>query len=187
MSNELFHIYFTSKVCQLSTVSRVRKERSLSRIPASFSRESRIPGFLAIPNIVFFSNPAYVPKKGKQSRFSGSSQIPYAVNVSRIPPCILAKSPILIIPFQTPYIHNFRTPGELFYLCAINLHRQRPPSISASKVAHVTVNRNLLRTKLQRVHLAFGRTTDLQKRKFVLFKFLSFFSTVIVSLSGKLQ
>ena len=123
---------------------------------------------LAIPNIVFFPNPAYVPKKGKQSRFSGSSQIPYAVNVSRIPPCILTKSPILIIPFQTLYIRNFRTPEESFYLCAINLHRQRPPSISASKVAHVTVNRDFLRTKLQRVHLAFGRTTDLQKRKFVL-------------------
>jgi len=30
------------------------------------------------------------------------------------------------------------------YLCAVNLHGQRPPSISASKVSHVTVNRNLL-------------------------------------------
>ena len=53
-------------------------------------------------------------------------------------------------------------PLELFYLCAINLQGQRPPSNSASKVAHVTVNRNLLRTKLQRVHLAFGRTTKLK-------------------------
>ena len=49
-----------------------------------------------------------------------------------------------------------------FYLCAINLHGQRPPSISASKVAHVTVNRNLLRTKLQRVHLAFCGTMKLK-------------------------
>ena len=61
-------------------------------------------------------------------------------------------------------------PLESFYLCAINFHGQRPPSISASKVAHVTVNRNLLRTKLQRVHLAFGRTT---KMKIVTVRFTS--------------
>ena len=63
-------------------------------------------------------------------------------------------------------------PLESFYLCAINLHGQRPPSISASKVAHVTVNRNLLRTKLQRVHLAFGRTT---KMKIVTVRFIDLF------------
>ena len=42
------------------------------------------------------------------------------------------------------------------YLCTVNLHGQRPSSISASKVSHVTVNRNLLWTKHQRIHLAFG-------------------------------
>ena len=73
-------------------------------------------------------------------------------------------------PLALHYIHNFRMPLESFYLCAINLHGQRPPSISASKVAHVTVNRNLLRTKLQREHLAFGRTT---KMKIVTVRFIS--------------
>ena len=38
------------------------------------------------------------------------------------------------------------------YLCAVNLHGQSPSSISASKVSHVTVNGDLLRTKLQRMH-----------------------------------
>ena len=47
--------------------------------------------------------------------------------------------------------------GDSWYLCAVNLHCQRPSSISASKVSHVTVNSNLLWTKLQRVHFAFGR------------------------------
>ena len=73
-------------------------------------------------------------------------------------------------PLALHYTHNFRMPGQSFYLCAINLHGQRPPSISASKVSHVTVNRNLLRTKLQRVHLAFGRTT---KMKIVTVRFIS--------------
>ena len=33
---------------------------------------------------------------------------------------------------------------ENVYLCAIDLHRQRPSSISATKVSHVAVNRNPL-------------------------------------------
>ena len=71
-------------------------------------------------------------------------------------------------------------PLESFYLCAINFHGQRPPSISASNVAHVTVNRNLLRTKLQRVHLAFGRTTKLKMAN-VKFTALLYFACIVSS------
>ena len=44
-----------------------------------------------------------------------------------------------------------------FYLCAVYLHGQRPSSTSAPKVFHVTVDRNLLWTKHQRVYLTSSR------------------------------
>ena len=44
------------------------------------------------------------------------------------------------------------------YLCAIGLHGQCPTTTSASKVSHVTVNRNCKRSKLQSKHLALGWT-----------------------------
>ena len=76
-----------------------------SRIPASFS-QTRIPhpALLSLLSRISFSFP--IPKPcpnfGK-SCFLGSSQIPYPVNVSRIPHCVLAKSRIPKIPFRAMF------------------------------------------------------------------------------------
>ena len=51
--------------------------------------------FIAFPNIVVFRCPRF-----GESRFLSSSRIPYPVNVSRIPRCILVKSRIPGKPFQ---------------------------------------------------------------------------------------
>ena len=59
------------------------------------------------------------------------------------------------------YVDSFNQLVELKralcgYLCAIGLHGQRPTTTSASKVSHVTVNRNCKQSKLQSKHLALG-------------------------------
>ena len=61
------------------------------------------------------------------------------------------------ISFQFFFLlsRSFRRQGV--YLCAVYLHGQRPSSTATSKVSHVTVDRNLLWTKHQRVHLASSR------------------------------
>ena len=46
------------------------------------------------------------------------------------------------------------------YLWAVNFLGQGPSSISTSKVAHVTVNRNLLWTKHQLIHLTLRTPVD---------------------------
>ena len=76
-----------------------------SRIPASFS-ETRMPHpalLSSLSRISFsFPIPKQSPNYGK-SRFLGSRQIPYPVNDSRIPHCVLAKSRIPEIPFRTMF------------------------------------------------------------------------------------
>ena len=52
---------------------------------------------IAVPNIALFPNPVFFG----ESHFPGSSQIPYPVNVSRIPHCIMVKSRIPGWLFQT--------------------------------------------------------------------------------------
>ena len=76
------HVPFPRKATW--TINSVRKG-SWFRIPARFSRESRIPSFChpAIPNSVFFPHSVPYPNLGEFH--SGSSQIPYPVDISRIP------------------------------------------------------------------------------------------------------
>ena len=91
---------------------RVWKGGSWSRISShtlcSHGNPASRTFFIAIPNIVFFPNPRSLCPNFRESRFPGSSQIPYPINVanpalyfgqiripfnvSRIPYCILVKS-----------------------------------------------------------------------------------------------
>ena len=78
---------------------------SKSRIPASFS-ETRIqhPALLSSLCRISFSFPIPKPCPNfRKSRFLGSSQIPYPVNVSRILHCVLAKSRIQEILFRAMF------------------------------------------------------------------------------------
>ena len=74
---------------------------SWSRIPTPFPQESRIPTFCHHhPEYRFLSQSGITCPNFGESRFSGKSQIPYPINVSRIPHCILVKFRIPGVPFQ---------------------------------------------------------------------------------------
>ena len=68
----------------------------------------------------------------------------------------------LSFQFFVSFLFNFNNIKGFFrrqgvYLCAVYLHGQRPSSTSTPKVFHVTVDRNLLWTKHQRVYLTSSR------------------------------
>ena len=68
----------------------------------------------------------------------------------------------LSFQFFVSFFFNFNNIKGFFrrqgvYLCAVYLHGQRPSSTSTPKVFHVTVDRNLLWTKHQRVYLTSSR------------------------------
>ena len=73
------------------------------RVPIPHSRSffTRIPNVFAVPKIVFFPIPRALCPHFSKSRFPDSSQIVYAVNISRIPLSILAKSRIPRVSFET--------------------------------------------------------------------------------------
>ena len=73
-----------------------RRDPDTTRIPAPFSRVSRLPNFCHrfIPNTVSFPNPASRAQILAKIRFPGSSQTLYPVNFSRILFCTLGKFPI---------------------------------------------------------------------------------------------
>ena len=94
----------------LSSPHRVRKlGGSWSCIPAPFSRDSRVPNFChGYPEYRFLSQfPIPCPNFG-ESRFPGRSQIPYAINGTRIPHvcvCVFffSNPRSREIPFQTQF------------------------------------------------------------------------------------
>ena len=67
------------------------------------------------------------------------------------------KNCIFNLPLLISVISRVSLRRQGVYLRAVNLHGQRPSSIPASEVSHVTVNRDLLWTKHQRVYLASSR------------------------------
>ena len=67
------------------------------------------------------------------------------------------KNCIFNLPLLISLISRVSLRRQGVYLRAVNLHGQRPSSIPASEVSHVTVNRDLLWTKHQRVYLASSR------------------------------
>ena len=74
---------------------------------------------ITIPNIPFFPIPHLVPKFWRIT-LPGSRQIPYPVNVSRIPHCVLVKS---------------RSPGKPFQIL---LCSKRPCYVNATVLARST-------------------------------------------------
>ena len=67
------------------------------------------------------------------------------------------KNCIFNLPLLISVISRVSLRREGVYLRAVNLHGQRPSSIPTFEVSHVTVNRDLLWTKHQRVYLASSR------------------------------